>query len=623
MSETPVKLELLAPARTADIAIEAIRHGADAVYIGGPAFGARAAAGNTIEDIRRTVEYAHRFHARVYATVNTILYPEEIEEAKRLVRELYDAGVDALIVQDMAFIEMRDELPPIALHASTQCDIRTPEKAAALAAAGFEQLVLPRELSIDETRAIRAVVPADVELEAFVHGALCVSYSGDCQAGFIANGRSANRGECPQMCRLPYSLTDETGRELAPAAHYLSLKDLKRIDALGEMAEAGVSSFKIEGRLKDENYVKNVVAAYSAALDKLVAESGGRYVRRSHGRSTVGFTPDLDRTFNRGYTPYFLRGRAGNGVKMASLASPKWAGSAVARVVSGPDARKGGSVVVEASDRLNNGDGLTYTRPDGSFEGFRVNRVEGNRIYPATAVELRPGMTLFRNVDKAFLDRVAARGTRRSIPVDMTLSAGPAEDEICLRISAPEGLEGVSKAHCEPQEARSPQEAARRRALEKLGDSDYELRDLHDELRNRFVAASVLSELRRRAVAELQQAYLQSLPEKARRLKAAGGDFGESVDYHSNVANAEARKFYEARGTAVKEEAVERKRPSGPMRVMTTRYCLRREMGECLRECGRGKLPKGTLYLKSTAGTPVKYKLKFDCEHCRMEVWTV
>ncbi len=622
MSDRPVKLELLAPARNADVALEAIRHGADAVYIGGPAFGARAAAGNSIEDIRLVTDYAHRFHARIYVTVNTILYPEEIKDAKRLVRELYEAGVDALIVQDMAFVEMRDELPPIALHASTQCDIRTPEKAVALANAGFEQLVLPRELSLEETRVMRRAVPAEVELEAFVHGALCVSYSGDCQAGFVANGRSANRGECPQMCRLPYSLTDAEGRELAPPAHYLSLKDLKRLENLREMADAGISSFKIEGRLKDESYVKNVVAAYSAALDRLVEESGGRYVRRSHGRSTPGFKPDIDRTFNRGYTSYFMNGRPQNGIKMASSASPKWAGRPVARVLSSPDPRKGGSVEVEALDTLNNGDGLTFTRSDGSFEGFRLNRVEGRRIFPASPVALRPGMTLFRNVDKAFMDSLDRSGTRRAIPVEMSLATGRNEEEIVLRILAPEGLTGEATAQCEPQIARTPQLGARRRALEKLGDSEFELKELRDMLGDRFVAASVLSDLRRRAVADLQNTYAKALPEPARSDVHGAPVFDKELDYHANVSNPLARKFYEDSGSVVKEEAVERQRPEGPVRVMTTRYCLRRELGQCMKEKGKRRFPDGPLYLQSTDGTPARYCLKFDCSACQMEVWT-
>lgn len=620
--KAPRKLELLAPARTADIGIAAILHGADAVYIGGPAFGARSAAGNTTEEIRRVVEFAHRYHARVYVTVNTILYSNETASAKALACELYEAGADALIVQDMAFAEMRPELPPIALHASTQCDIRTPEKAAALAEAGFEQLVLPRELSIEEIRAVREAIPPDVELESFVHGALCVSYSGDCQAGFMSTGRSANRGECPQMCRLPYALTDADGRELAPPAHYLSLRDLRRIEVLGEMASAGVTSFKIEGRLKDAGYVKNVVGAYSAALDRLVSESGGKYARRSHGRCELGFQPDLDRTFNRGYTSYFLHGRMPNGTRMASTSTPKWAGRAVAKVSSRPDPRNGGSVTVEASDTLHNGDGLTFTHADGTFEGFRLNRVEGKRIFPASTVDLKPGMTLFRNVDKAFTDSLESKSTRRLIPVEMTLLGGDADQEIVLRICAPDGISAEARITAESQEARTSQEEARRRVLGKLGGSEYVLTKLNDSLGNKFVAASALSQLRREAVELLRKTYLTALPEPARRMPGRGGSFGPRLDYHANVANPLARRFYEKHGAKIVSEAVECVRPEGEARVMTTRYCLRRELGECMRENPRGRFPHGELYLRSTAGTPVRYRLEFDCAKCEMHVLT-
>lgn len=614
----PRPLELLAPAKNAETAIEAIRHGADAVYIGGPAFGARAAAGNSVEEIARVTEYAHRFHARVYVTVNTILYPSELEDAKVLVRKLHSAGADALIVQDMAFAEMRDELPPIALHASTQCDIRTPEKAAALARAGFEQLVLPRELSLEETAAVRRAVPSGTELEAFVHGALCVSYSGDCQAGFVAMGRSANRGECPQMCRLQYSLTDREGRELAPPAHYLSLRDLNRLDTLGKMAAAGVSSFKIEGRLKDVNYVRNVVAAYSDALDALVRANPDKYVRASHGSVRRDFTPDLSRTFNRGYTPYFLNGRLRNGMKMASAASPKWAGRPVGTVVSAPDSRKGYSFTVRLTDTLANGDGLTYTRPDGTFEGFRLNRVEGNRLFPASEVKVRPGMTLFRNIDKAFLDSVERSDTRRVIPVDMRLER-EGDSSVRLSVEAPGGLRGEATASVGLQEARTPQEEGRKRTLSRLGDTVYELRDLRDSLRALFIPVSVLSDLRRRATADLDAAYSRSLPVPARSFPQAD-TLNLKLDYHANVANPLARKFYEDRGCRVEQEAVERELPEGELRVMTTRYCLRRELGECLRENPAGRFPKGPLYLRSTKDARLRYRLDFDCAKCEMHL---
>lgn len=373
------KLELLAPAKNAATGRIAILAGADAVYIGAPAFGARAAASNSIEDIRALAAFAHRFRARVYVTMNTILFDDELEEARKMVWQLYEAGVDALIVQDMAYLTMN--LPPIALHASTQCDIRTPEKAAWLADAGFSQLVLPREFSLTEIRA--ASEAAGVPVEVFVHGALCVSYSGDCQAGCLAMGRSANRGVCPQMCRLPYEIVDKSGNTIAPAKHYLSLKDLNQSSNLKELIEAGASSFKIEGRLKDERYVANVTAEYSRLLDSIVFESNETLERISFGRSECSFTPDLSRTFNRGYTSYFLKGRSRN---MASIDTPKWIGNPVG-IVKRINYERQFSLEAELDIRLVNGDGLAYFDSKGNFHGFRLNKAEESRLYPASVLE--------------------------------------------------------------------------------------------------------------------------------------------------------------------------------------------------------------------------------------------
>lgn len=367
-------LELLSPARTAEIGRTAILAGADAVYIGAPAFGARAAATNTVEDIKELTAFAHQYRAKVYVTLNTILYDDELAEAEHLVHQLYSAGVDALIVQDMAYLEMK--LPPIALHASTQCDIRTPEKAALLAKAGFSQLVLPREFTLEEIKTTAET--AGVPVEVFVHGALCVSFSGDCQAGCVATGRSANRGACPQMCRLPYELIDETGKRVAPPKHYLSLRDLNQMSNLASLVDAGASSFKIEGRLKDARYVANVTAAYSRELNRMIASSGGTLRRSSFGQSDPGFEPDLRRTFNRGYTNYFLNGRQG---RRASLDTPKWAGMEIGTVSHPYDSRRG-SFMARLSDNVANGDGLGYFDNSGNFNGFRLNRAAGSNSSP-------------------------------------------------------------------------------------------------------------------------------------------------------------------------------------------------------------------------------------------------
>lgn len=375
-------IELLAPARNADVAIEAIKHGADAVYMGAGSHGARAAAGNSLDDIERVVKYAHIFGARVYVTVNTIVYDDELLQVEQLVRSLYNIGVDALIVQDMALLQM--DLPPIALHASTQCDIRTPQKAQLMQAAGFSQVVLARELSLEETAAIHASV--DVPLEAFVHGALCVSYSGDCQAGWALQRRSANRGECPQICRLRYDLLDADGRMLVKGKHLLSLRDLNRSKYIEEMLESGVSSLKIEGRLKDADYVKNITAHYRRLLDEIIGAHPDKYVRASYGSSKISFTPDVAQSFNRGFTTYFTKPLALSS-RMASINTPKWSGVPVGTVKSVSPK----FITAALSTQLANGDGLGFFARSGEFVGFRLNRVDGNRLFPASAVSPEPG----------------------------------------------------------------------------------------------------------------------------------------------------------------------------------------------------------------------------------------
>lgn len=602
-------LELLAPSRNADIAIDAILCGADAVYIGAPAFGARAAAGNSVADIARAAEFAHRFDARIYVTMNTIVYDSEIPAVEALVRELYDAGTDALIVQDMAYLRM--QLPPIALHASTQCDTRTPARAALLEKAGFSQIVLARELTLDEIRAVRAATT--VPLEAFVHGALCVSYSGDCQAGFMATGRSANRGECPQMCRLPYRLCDASGRDLAPERHYLSLRDMNRIDLLADMADAGVSSFKIEGRLKDAAYVRSTVAAYSAALDAVVAASGGRYRRASHGRSEAGFSPDVAKVFNRGYTSYFLNTPRREPGRIASMASPKNTGERVGTVLS----CRGKVLTARLNTALHNGDGLGYFDPDGRFAGFRLNKVEGNRLFAASDLRIAPGTPLYRNADKAYTDAVASARPQRSVGLNMRLR-GIDSERIALSITDERDNAVECVAEIPHQQANSPQTDARRRTIERLGGTIYRLKNLVDDLADRFVAASALTALRRDALAALDSAQRARYTYDRRRpCRLAPGDMaGLTTSYHDNVANALAAEVYTAAGATIAERAAEVERPTGETRVMTTRYCLRRELGACLRTPSAKRLPT-PLYLCAPG---IRYRLDFDCAACEMHV---
>lgn len=606
----PIKIELLAPARDGAVAVEAIRHGADAVYIGAESFGARAAAGNSTDDIARVVEYAHRFDARVYVTVNTIVYDSELKVVERLVRRLYTAGVDAVIVQDMALLRM--DIPPIALHASTQCDTRTPARARFLQDVGFSQIVLPRELSLREIEAVKRAV--DVPLEAFVHGALCVSYSGDCHASAVLRGRSANRGECAQICRLPYDLYDGADKCVERGRHLLSLRDLNLSDRLEAMLDAGVSSLKIEGRLKDVGYVKNIVAHYRRALDDIFARSGGRYCALSSGEVRLGFDPSPSKSFNRGFTRYFLDGPRQGG--MASIYTPKSQGERVGVVSS----VRGGVIEARLDVELANGDGLACFTPGKSLQGFRLNRVDGSRLYPAGSVALSPGTVLYRNSDKAFDDILARPSATRTIGVSMRLGV-VGSDRLALEVTDVRGNEvTVVRDVGVIAPARSGQNEARRRVLSKLGGTDYELSELVDEVGDRFIAAGVLAALRREAVGLLDAAQAVRYRRELRRPECGGAVFpdGPELSYHENVSNALARRFYEEHGASLVCPAIEVEPPrrvSG-LTVMTTRYCLRRELGACLREDGAARLA-GPLRLESG---DIALGLEFDCRNCRMHV---
>ena len=604
------KIELLAPAKTADIGIQAIIHGADAVYIGASHHGARAAAGNSIEDISRLVRFAHAFRARVYVTVNTIIYDNELDDVKSLIQQLYRIGVDALIVQDMALLEM--DLPPIALHASTQCDIQDAEKARFLSAAGFSQLVLARELSLNEIAAIHKAI--NTPLEAFVHGALCVSYSGDCQAGFMAMRRSANRGECPQICRLAYDLYDGLGNKVVSQKHLLSLKDMNRLDYLEEMIEAGVSSFKIEGRLKDEAYVKTVVAVYRQALDKILKENGDKYVRSSLGISEYFFKPNIKNTFNRGFTPYFMKDL--RPIDLSSMDTPKSIGIPVAKVLK----CVGNSVKVSAQETINNGDGLGYFGDNGVFSGFRVNRVERDTLILRKPVELRSGTVLYRNRSVRADAELSKETALRYIPVHVTLRR-ISEDRLSMDVCIiSDNITACATIEYAAETAKTSQYEARKRVLSKLGDTVYRLEELDDKLGNIFVPASVLTNLRRSAIAALDYALAASYPYEYR--KCQSNDFvplnSGIITRHDNVANRLAEQFYLSHGASSVVRAIEVDTPSQSeeVQVMTTRYCLRRELGACMRTPEATKLVS-PLTIRSAN---ITYRLDFDCKNCRMKV---
>ena len=626
-------LELLAPAKNLECGLAAISHGADAVYIGADHFGARAAAGNSVEDIRTLCDYAHRFGAKVYVTVNTILYEDELEATQDLITRLAEIGVDALLVQDMATLGMRRVAlqqvghAPV-LHASTQMDNRTAEKVRWLRSLGFTRAVLARELSLEEIRAIHEAVP-DVELEVFVHGALCVSYSGQCYASQHLFGRSANRGACAQVCRMKYDLVDADGRTVVSDRYLLSMKDLSQIDALEQLADAGASSFKIEGRLKDADYVKNVVAAYSQRLDQVIRRRKDDYRRASWGRVDYHFQPDLNKTFNRGYTHYFLKGRTHD---LPTMVTPKALGEFVGTV---KDVRRD-ALRVTGTAAFANGDGLcflkdrTETAAEELLEGFRVNRVEGNWLYPFHMPhDLRRGMSLYRNNDVAFEKTLSGDTAHRTIPVTMTF--GTTADGFRLTLSIATGTEELLSwsvdtlfAH---QPANRPQEDNIRKQLSKLGGTVFETKEIliEDDARGLFIPSSVLAQLRRDAVDAYPKALHDNSVDHAATVDQQAEDAPaaywtaeyKKYPYLYNVSNHAARAFYAQHGLAEVAPALETKEPKESV-VMQCRYCIRYELGFCVRRGGRKPEWHEPLHLRLGDGRG--FRLDFRCDECQMNL---
>ena len=596
-------LELLAPAKNLECGIAAINHGADAVYIGAPRFGARAAAGNSIADIRTLCQYAHQFQAKVYVTVNTIIYDDELQATQQLLHQLTDAGVDAVLVQDMGLMDMKNDTSSFPVfHASTQTDNRTPEKVRWLRDIGFRRVVLARELSVDEIAEIHRQVP-DVELEVFVHGALCVSYSGLCYASQYCFQRSANRGECAQFCRMKFDLLDADGCELEHQRHLLSLKDMSQLQHLEELMEAGACSFKIEGRLKDVSYVKNVVAAYSQRLNAVIAKHPQTYCRASKGRVAYSFQPNLKKTFNRGFTSYFLHGRQAD---IFSPDTPKAMGEFVGTV---KEIRRD-SFNVAGTAAFANGDGLCFINADHELEGFRVNRAQGNRLFPHQMPRnLCSGMALYRNYDQEF-ERLLARPTaERRLPVSMRLSV--TDEGFCLSAN------GVSvSVPCEHQTAQKPQHDNIRLQLSKLGGTIYECADVtFDEGFNFFVPNSVLSDLRRQLIDALEHAENAPIVHTSRKASAPQSSCPSDYvyPYLYNIANQQARAFYHADDLT----AYELRGGDGPL--MQCRHCLRYTLGYCVKH--GGKRPTWREPLSLRLGDGRLFRLEFDCKHCQMNVY--
>jgi 23S rRNA 5-hydroxycytidine C2501 synthase len=622
----PRRIELLAPAKTAEIGKAAILHGADAVYIGGPSFGARHAAGNDLRAIAALVEFAHRFHARIYVTLNTILSDGELEPARRLVQDCWNAGVDALIVQDMGLLEL--DLPPIDLHASTQCDIRTPAKARFLADAGFSQLVVARELSLAEIAAVRAALPDDVVVEHFVHGALCVAYSGQCYISHAQTGRSANRGDCSQACRLPYTLQDGQGRVVAFEKHLLSLKDNNQSAHLLPLIEAGVQSFKIEGRYKDVAYVKNITGHYRQRLDAIF-EQHPELVPASSGRTRLRFEPDPDKTFHRGATDYFTHGRNADPAHITAFDTPAFVGlpiGTLTRVL--PDCLE-----IETPETLANGDGLAWLHKRGVV-GTQANRVERIdpcvwRIWPNDPIDqlpgLHPGLSVQRNRDQAWEQALARDSAERRMAISARLAETP--DGFALTLVDSDNLSATATIALEKQAATQAETArsALHEQIRRLGNTDFFLCGFEVEWTQPwFIPSSVANSLRRAAVAALekvrQAAHIRLLRRPAAQPPAPYP--ATSLSYLSNVYNAAARRFYEKHGVKLIDAAYEAHEETGDVALMITRHCLRHAFNLCPHQAKgitgvQGQVRAEPMTLVSGHE---QLTLTFDCRACEMHV---
>lgn len=636
MSNGLRKIELLAPAKNLECGIAAIDHGADAVYIGAAQFGARQTAGNSTEDIAELTRYAHQFGAAVYVTVNTIVYDKELAALEHLLKQLVEMGVDAILVQDMAVLEIYKKLKAEyvargyrmpALHASTQTDNRSADKVKWLKENGFERVVLARELSLEEITDIHKAHP-DVELEAFVHGALCVSYSGACYASQYFFNRSANRGECAQFCRMAFDLKDSDGETLIEDSYLLSLKDMCQLDRLGDLLEAGVCSLKIEGRLKDANYVKNVVATYSEALNAYIAKHTGKYCRSSYGRCTYTFTPALEKTFNRGFTHYFFNGRQKD---ISSFNTPKAMGEYVGYV---KEIRRG-SFNVAGTAMFANGDGLCFFNKQKKLEGFRVNRVENNRLYPLTMPKnLEPGMALYRNNDIEFERAMQGKTSTRKLQVRFVVDI--VDGKLTFTATDECGRSANVVLNETPEKAQKSQHDNIVKQLEKLGNTVWTANEIsiNNSADEFFIPSSRLAAVRRELLEALEDTPVSNHTDNqavdrtaTNSVNANNTVYADTIDI-ANVANTTAQNYYAAHGVKNAPTAFELNSdykagsttaPSAVPPLMTCRYCLRYALGYCVKNGGKRPTWHEPLHLEAKNG--IRVRLAFNCAKCQMEVY--
>jgi len=597
-------IELLSPAKNLECGLAAINHGADAVYIGASQFGARAAAGNSIEDIETLIQYAHKYRSKVFVALNTVLTDEQLPDAGKLIWDVYNAGADALIIQDMGILQL--DLPPIALHASTQTDNRTVEKVKFLQDVGFSRVVLARELSLEQITEIST--QTNVELEAFVHGALCVSYSGQCYMSQANCERSANRGQCAQYCRLPYHLLDADDTMLMKNKHFLSLKDLDLSDSLAELMEAGVTSFKIEGRLKDADYVKNITAYYRKKLDA-VLDGNTRFQKASAGRTTFFFEPNPEKSFRRGATDFFLHGRKAD---IAQLDTPKSMGEAIGKVKEIGDYY----FTMSSAEKLNNGDGLCFINPHGDLTGFRVNKVDGRRVYPADMPRLNEGIWLYRNQDQAFDKILKGKTAERKVGLEIVfreIATG-----FYIQLTDEDGTSILYQVQCDKQPAQKPEAVNDniKNQLSKLGNTIYEAIDISIQLDAPwFFQASQLSEWRRLAVEQLDKAREIAYVRVSNRKSIPVTFPTKQLTYLGNVTNASAEAFYREHGVEDINPGFEVKAVEG-VPLMFCKHCVKFNLGWCPKE-GYKATFREPLFLKNNNQL---YQLTFDCKICEMRI---
>ncbi len=605
------KVEILAPAKNLLQGMFAINAGADAVYIGAPQYGARSNATNSIEDIAELVKYAHLFKAQVFVVINTILYDHELADCKKLIYQLYDIGVDALIVQDMAILEM--DLPPIVIHASTQANNRDPKHVKFLKDAGMQRVVLARELNLDQIKEIHEAT--DVELEFFVSGALCVAFSGNCYMSIAGGERSANRGSCAQNCRLPYHLVDGTGKTLIENSHLLSIKDLDLSDQLPNLIEAGITSFKIEGRLKDLVYVKNNVSYLRQKLDAFLADNPS-FTKASSGRTFFNFDPQMDRSFNRGYTDYFVNKRT---EKIGSWESPKSKGQYIGKVIE--TTPKG--YFIENADQLNNGDGLYFINAANESDGIQINVVLNNLVVPNNYKEIAVGTEIYRNSDAAF-NKLVEREDATIRKIGVTFALTETETGFLLSVIDEDGHQTMTELISEktPSTKGAIIIDELKKSLSKTGNTPFIVDEINIQFTdNWFLPTAKINEMRRAVLEQLIEVRVAEYHRETFQITKTDHPYPvKELDFTYNVSNQLARAFYKRHGVTEIEKAFEIQWDPGKSRVMTTKYCVKYELGKCARfqRDTMGEKVVEPLTLKHGEN---EYKLKFNCKPCEMEIW--